>query len=166
MRSDESSALDVGITDTVSGNKRDRQDEVLRDDFGSVQSAVLNELAGILQSVDARDMAGLARAIQDANCICCYGVNREGLALKAFTINLHNLGFKAHFVGDTNTPPLTTGDLFLVSAGPSYYSTVRNAISAGLKQVWLGECTLIGGVTLWSSRGCIYSTQDSTDAER
>lgn len=127
LPSDESSTLDTDA-DNVTGNKRERQDEFLGDDFGSIQSAVLEELTTILESVDERDMSGLARAIHDANRVCCYGVNREGLALKAFTINLHNLGFKAYFVGDTNTPPLTTGDLFIVAAGPSYYSTV-NALS-------------------------------------
>ena len=108
----------------MTGNKRGRQEEEMGDDFGKAQAAVLEELSTILRSVDSRDMIGLARAVRDAKNICSYGVSREGLALKAFTINLHNLGFKAYFVGDTNTPPLSSGDLFLVSAGPSYYSTV------------------------------------------
>ena len=128
-RSEESSTFDSDNIDApmMIGNKRERQEDRRNEDFGYVQSAVLDELSTILQSVDPRDVTGLARAIRDANRICCYGVGREGLVLKAFAINLHNLGFKAYFVGDTNTPALTTGDLFVVAAGPSYYSTVSHA---------------------------------------
>lgn len=111
--------------ESLTGNKRSRQVDDLGTDFGQVQKAVLNELSSILQSVNPGDMTGLIRAIRSANRICCYGVSREGLVLKAFSINLHNLGFNATFVGDTNAPSLTTGDLFIVAAGPSYYSTVN-----------------------------------------
>eukprot|EP00210_Caulerpa_lentillifera_P006248 g5967.t1 len=125
-KSEESSCFDAAEHQStkMTGNKRERQEDDLTDDFYSVQSAVLNELSGILQSVDSRDAKGLARAIRDANRVCCYGVNREGLEMKGFALSLFYLGFKAHYVGDTTAPPLAKGDLFLVSAGPSYYSTV------------------------------------------
>eukprot|EP00210_Caulerpa_lentillifera_P007160 g6850.t1 len=126
-RSDESSIFEADYHNhcsTISGNKRERQETDLSDDFASVQSVILDEITGILQSVDGRDIKGLARAIRDANNICCYGVSREGLVMKGFALNLFHLGFKSHCVGDTTTPALTRGDLLLVAAGPSYYSTV------------------------------------------
>jgi len=139
-RSDESSNVDAEyLCSTVSGNKRERQEDDLSEDFTTVQSTVLDELSGILQSVDGQDIKGLARAIRDANNICCYGVSREGLAMKGLALNLFHLGFKAHSVGDTTTPPLTKGDLFLVAAGPSYYSTVSalglEAMRAGARVI-------------------------------
>lgn len=108
----------------VSGIKREREDDDQFDDFFKVQTSVFEELSSILASVDSNDVTCMARAIRDARIICCYGVGREGLVMKGLASNLHHMGFDAHAVGDTNTPSLGKGDLFLVSAGPSYYSTV------------------------------------------
>lgn len=125
FKTEESSSCEgESLCPTYSGNKRERQEEDMSEDFFQVQTDVLDELSAILQSVDCRDIKGLARAIRDANHICCYGVNGEGLAMKTFALKLFHLGFKAHCVGDITAPSLTKGDLLLVAAGPSYYSTV------------------------------------------
>ena len=105
--------------------ERDESDDIF-EDFARVQSSVFEELSSILAAVDSSEATSLARAIRDARLICCYGVGREGLVMKGLASNLHHLGFQAYVVGDTNTPTLGKGDLFLVSAGPSYYSTVSN----------------------------------------
>lgn len=109
----------------ISGLKRERDEsDDIFEDFARVQSSVFEELSSILAAVDSSEATSLARAIRDARLICCYGVGREGLVMKGLASNLHHLGFQAYVVGDTNTPTLGKGDLFLVSAGPSYYSTV------------------------------------------
>ncbi|GAV72503.1 hypothetical protein CFOL_v3_15991 [Cephalotus follicularis] len=53
-----------------------------------------------------------------------YGVGREGLMLKALCMRLAHLGLPAHFVFDMTTPPITTNDLLIASAGPGGFSTV------------------------------------------
>ncbi|XP_015878045.1 uncharacterized protein LOC107414447 [Ziziphus jujuba] len=53
-----------------------------------------------------------------------YGVGREGLMLKAFCMRLFHLGLSAHFVFDVTTPPVTSNDLLIASAGPGGFSTV------------------------------------------
>ncbi|XP_041003879.1 3-hexulose-6-phosphate isomerase [Juglans microcarpa x Juglans regia] len=58
-----------------------------------------------------------------------YGVGREGLMLKALCMRLAHLGLSSHFVFDMTTPPITTNDLLIVSAGPGGFSTV-DAISS------------------------------------
>lgn len=108
----------------VSGVKREREEDDQFDDYFKIQSSIFEELTAIMNSVDPNDVTALARAIRDARVVCCYGVGREGLVMKGLASNLHHMGFDAHVVGDTNTPTLGKGDLFLVSAGPSYYSTV------------------------------------------
>jgi len=108
----------------MAGNKRERQEETSLESFTVVASEVMTELQTILRSVDESEITRLAKDIIRARNICCYGVGTEGLALKALSMNLHRLGFKSYYVGDTNAPPLSIGDVFLVSAGPSYYSTV------------------------------------------
>ncbi|KAE8736443.1 Phosphoprotein phosphatase inhibitor [Hibiscus syriacus] len=53
-----------------------------------------------------------------------YGVGREGLMLKALCMRLAHLGLSAHFVFDMTTPPITSKDLLIASAGPGGFSTV------------------------------------------
>lgn len=56
--------------------------------------------------------------------IFVYGVGREGLMLKALCMRLFHLGLSAHCVFDMNTPPITSPDLLIASAGPGGFSTV------------------------------------------
>ncbi|KAK6926265.1 hypothetical protein RJ641_007984 [Dillenia turbinata] len=56
--------------------------------------------------------------------IFVYGVGREGLMLKALCMRLFHLGLSAHVVGDMTTPPISSSDLLVVSAGPGGFSTV------------------------------------------
>ncbi|XP_076913380.1 uncharacterized protein LOC143571984 [Bidens hawaiensis] len=53
-----------------------------------------------------------------------YGVGREGLMMKALCMRLAHLGLSAHCVGDMTTPPISSNDLLIVSAGPGGFSTV------------------------------------------
>jgi 6-phospho-3-hexuloisomerase len=48
--------------------------------------------------------------------VLLYGQGRTGLALRALTMRLAQLGRDAHFLLDTAPPPLRPGDLFLVNA--------------------------------------------------
>ncbi|KAG7537605.1 Sugar isomerase (SIS) [Arabidopsis suecica] len=56
--------------------------------------------------------------------IFLYGVGREGLMLKAFAMRLFHLGLSTHLVFDMTTPPITSSDLLIASAGPGGFSTV------------------------------------------
>ncbi|EEF51415.1 3-hexulose-6-phosphate isomerase [Ricinus communis] len=53
-----------------------------------------------------------------------YGVGREGLMLKALCMRLAHLGLATHFIFDMTTPPITSNDLLIASAGPGGFSTV------------------------------------------
>ncbi|KAG8390304.1 hypothetical protein BUALT_Bualt01G0069700 [Buddleja alternifolia] len=57
--------------------------------------------------------------------IFVYGVGREGLMLKALCMRLFHLGLSAHCVFDMTTPPITSPDLLIASAGPGGFSTVE-----------------------------------------
>lgn len=64
--------------------------------------------------------------------IFVHGVGREGLMMKALCMRLAHLGLSAHCVGDMTTPPITSTDLLIASAGPGGFSTV-DAICAVAK---------------------------------
>ncbi|XP_010442741.1 PREDICTED: uncharacterized protein LOC104725729 [Camelina sativa] len=64
-------------------------------------------------------------AIRNRNSrVFLYGVGREGLMLKAFAMRLSHLGLSAHVVFDMITPPISSSDLLIASAGPGGFSTV------------------------------------------
>tara|TARA_R110002111_G_scaffold145781_5_gene212386 strand:+ start:1110 stop:1676 length:567 start_codon:yes stop_codon:yes gene_type:complete len=85
---------------------------------------ILEELRpGLGPSVLAQ-IAPLAETLVKARRIACFGVGREGLMMKALIMRLFHLGLDAHVVGDMTTPPIATGDVLFVSAGPGDFGTV------------------------------------------
>ncbi|KAJ0969210.1 hypothetical protein J5N97_022087 [Dioscorea zingiberensis] len=81
----------------------------------------------------------ISRAAAASSRIFVHGVGREGLMLRALCMRLYHLGLPAHPVGDVTTPPASSGDLLIASAGPGGFSTVdaicRVARSAGARVV-------------------------------
>lgn len=85
---------------------------------------ILDELRPGLAPEVLAQIPDLAHTLAGAGRICCYGVGREGLMMKALAMRLYHLGLDAHVVGDMTTPPLGSGDVLFVSAGPGDFSTV------------------------------------------
>ena len=54
-----------------------------------------------------------------------HGVGREGLMMKSLAMRLFHLGLDAHVAGDMSTPPVSHGDLLIVSAGPGGFATIE-----------------------------------------
>lgn len=78
----------------------------------------LKELGLVFADLSSDAAEPLLRELVAAKRIALYGAGREGLMIRAFTMRLFHLGLDAHVVGDMTTPPLGTGDLLVVSAGP------------------------------------------------
>lgn len=85
----------------------------------------LDELGGCLQAVDEAELAELVELLARSRRIVLYGCGREGLMMRALCMRLYHLGLDAHMAFDMSTPPVGSGDLLLVSAGPGYLSTVE-----------------------------------------
>ncbi|MEO1779986.1 MAG: SIS domain-containing protein [Pseudomonadota bacterium] len=85
---------------------------------------VLDELRPGLAPTVLEQIPGLSGRLAAARRICCYGVGREGLMMRALAMRLYHLGLDAHVVGDMTTPPVGVGDVLCVSAGPGDFSTV------------------------------------------
>ncbi|CAK7337239.1 unnamed protein product [Dovyalis caffra] len=69
-------------------------------------------------------IATLTSTAAQNGVVFLYGVGREGLMLKALCMRLAHLGISTHFVFDMTTPPITSNDLLIASAGPGGFSTV------------------------------------------
>ncbi|MEM6941279.1 MAG: SIS domain-containing protein [Pseudomonadota bacterium] len=85
---------------------------------------ILDELRPGLAPDVLGQIGPLCTALGAARRICCYGVGREGLMMKALAMRLYHLGLDAHVVGDMTTPPIGSDDILFVSAGPGHFSTV------------------------------------------
>lgn len=85
---------------------------------------ILSELRPGLSDGVLAQIPLLVETLAEAGRIACYGVGREGLMMKALAMRLYHIGCDAHVVGDMTTPPLGSGDLLLLSAGPGSFSTV------------------------------------------
>ncbi len=93
-------------------------------DFLGLGAGASAEIADCIAKIDPAQVEAMVWTIAKAKRIALYGVGREGLMMKALAMRLYHLGLDAHVVGDMNTPPLGTGDLLVVSAGPGMFSTV------------------------------------------
>jgi 6-phospho-3-hexuloisomerase len=91
----------------------------------AVGDAALREVSAAVQAaLTSGSVETLCDEVRRASRIACYGVGREGLAIKALCMRLVHLGLDAHVVGDMSVPPLGEGDLLIASAGPGSFSTV------------------------------------------
>jgi 6-phospho-3-hexuloisomerase len=88
----------------------------------------LEEIGAVFAKLEPNMIEPLLEEIVKARRIATYGVGREGLMMKAFCMRLFHLGLNVHVVGDMTTPPLETGDLLMVSAGPGNFSTVAGLV--------------------------------------
>ena len=92
--------------------------------FHTLAHTALDEMRTVLDKVSTTELSQLCTVIGDSQCIVLHGVGREGLMMKALAMRLYHLGLNAHVLGDMTTPPLGPGDLFIVSAGPGYFSSI------------------------------------------
>lgn len=90
----------------------------------SAVKQILAEIDHVLSAVDTHEVDALLNAITSAQTVIVYGLGREGLVMKSFAMRLAHLGVSTAVVGDMTAPPARPGDLFLVSCGPGYLSTV------------------------------------------
>ena len=88
------------------------------------------EVSQVLDAAVPIQVELMTGPIRAASRIALYGVGREGLMMKSLAMRLFHLGLDAHVVGDMTTPPIGTGDLLIVSAGPGQFFTVLALMNA------------------------------------
>ena len=96
--------------------------------FADQAARAADEIRAAVAAMDPAMMQALVADLARAARIVCYGVGREGLMMRALAMRLYHMGRDAHVVGDMSCPPVGTGDLLLVSAGPGSFSTVNGLI--------------------------------------
>lgn len=98
-------------------------------DYLSLAERAADELKAATSRVDPEEFQAFVEEIAQARLIIAYGVGREGLMMRALAMRLYHLGLDAHVVGDMSAPPVGSGDLLVVSAGPGDFSTVMGLVA-------------------------------------
>ncbi|KAH7290967.1 hypothetical protein KP509_30G071300 [Ceratopteris richardii] len=97
-------------------------------DDGQMVSSILKELGGVLRhSGEAAKVLTqeVADAAKRGSQVMLFGVGREGLMMKGFAMRLFHLGLRVSCIFDMTTPPISSNDLLVLSAGPGSFSTVE-----------------------------------------
>ena len=95
--------------------------------FNDMRGA-LAELREVVDRIELAQIDTACQMIVGAVRIMLYGCRREGLQIQGLAMRLHHLGKSVSMQGDMAAPPMTAGDLFIVSAGPGSLATVSALI--------------------------------------
>lgn len=80
-------------------------------------AAILEELERTLTRIDDAQAEELVTGILQAKKVFVAGGGRSGFMAKAFVMRMMHMGLNAYVVGETVTPSLEAGDLFIVGSG-------------------------------------------------
>lgn len=82
-----------------------------------VFNAILDEIKDVINNVDDNEFKKAASLIKKKRRIFVDGEGRSGLMGKGFAMRLMHLGYNVYVVGETVTPSVNKGDLFIVVSG-------------------------------------------------
>ncbi|GAA0486310.1 6-phospho-3-hexuloisomerase [Salinibacillus aidingensis] len=83
----------------------------------SVHLEILEELKQVAKHVDHEEVTAFIDALQQAKRIFVCGEGRSGLMGKAFAMRLMHAGYTVYVIGETITPSIQEGDLFVAISG-------------------------------------------------
>lgn len=78
---------------------------------------ILTYLRGAFKKVDDEQIDGFIKLLSEAKRVFVFGAGRSGLIAKAFAMRLMHLGIDVYAVGETITPALREGDVFVAISG-------------------------------------------------
>jgi 6-phospho-3-hexuloisomerase len=99
--------------------------------FSNLQTQVLAEISTVLGKIDPGTYETFCATIAGARRVVCFGMGREGLAIRALCMRLAHMGFDAHVAGDVTAMPVTAGDVVLVTSGPGNLTLTHGMIDLG-----------------------------------
>ncbi len=78
---------------------------------------IIKELSRAVEFLEDSEAEKLVAGILQANKIFVAGAGRSGFMAKSFAMRMMHMGLDAYVVGETVTPNLEKGDLFIIGSG-------------------------------------------------
>jgi len=91
---------------------------------------IVDEIRRVVEATDGPQISALVDAILQANRVFVCGAGRSGLIMKTFAMRLMHLGVSSHAVGETITPAIEPGDLFICGSGSGQTRTTLATVEA------------------------------------
>jgi 6-phospho-3-hexuloisomerase len=95
-----------------------------------IMQSILDNISKTIKDLDEKHVEILTKEIRTAERIFLWGAGRSGLMAKAFAMRLSQLGFVVYVVGETISPGMKRGDLFIAVSGSGETISVVNAAKA------------------------------------
>ncbi len=101
--------------------------------LSALAKGALSDLSRVFATLPDDAADALIEAIVGAKRIVTFGCGREGLQMRGFAMRLFHMGRDVAVWGDMTTPPVGTGDLLIVSAGPGNLATAAVLVDIARK---------------------------------
>lgn len=89
--------------------------------------SIVDNISKTIDELNEDDVDALIKAIRTSKRIFLWGAGRSGLMAKAFAMRLSQLGFVVYVVGETISPGMKEGDVFIAVSGSGETTSVVNA---------------------------------------
>ena len=85
---------------------------------------VLNEISMVFEKIDPEQAENVIGLIEEADKVFVIGRGRSGYMMQGLCMRLVHLGYKAYYVGDVSTPPISGRDLLIIGSGSGATASV------------------------------------------
>ena len=92
----------------------------------NILKGILAEIETVLDAVEEDQMKAVMERMKKNRRVFVDGEGRSGFSAKGFAMRLMHLGYTVYFVGETITPALREGDLFVAVSGSGKSANVVN----------------------------------------
>lgn len=82
-----------------------------------VLKPIMQEITSVIDKVDETKMDEIVKVMDKTKRVFVVGEGRSGLTAKAFAMRLMHLGYTVFVVGETITPAINEGDIFIGVSG-------------------------------------------------
>lgn len=90
---------------------------------------VADEVENVIEQLNPKQVETIAEKAAESKQIFIAGTGRSGLVGKMFAMRLMHIGYQAYVVGETITPSIEEGDLFIVISGSGETKTLAHYVN-------------------------------------
>ena len=100
---------------------------------------IVNEIEGVLDKVEEEQLEAFMKELKKDRRVFVDGEGRSGFSAKGFAMRLMHLGYTVFFVGETITPAVGEGDVFVAVSGSGKSANVLHDSKSAKEK----GCTLV-----------------------